>query len=143
MEAILFSADPNKVDVEAAKRHLAHHKELYWAVLFPIARVGPLDGFIHMCGGRVEYRITISQILPFSPNDQVDERFKPEAWIQKWKENPKNLQARPWKNQLVMTDITCFSCDTLSFKKTDGTNVRMPPQGYVRVLSPSCAPAKR
>ena len=98
-------------------------------------------GFIHIKGGRVEYRATIRDILPFSRNHYEDEalaeRVKPEPWLREWRENTNNARSHPWNNALVMTDIVPFSYDTYSFQKYDGTTVRWPPHGYVRVFPPS------
>ena len=144
MDAILFSANPSMVTVDDAIRHLAEHDELYWEVGFRIARNGfsyPMYGFMHISGGQVEYRANIRDIVPFSRDHYEDktlaDRVKPEPWLTDWKENHNNIQSRPWKNALVMTEIVPFSYDTYSFKKYDGTKVRVPPFGYVRVLPPS------
>jgi len=143
MDAILFSADPSTVLVDDAIKHLAGHEEIYWAVPFPIVRGHfsyPMYGFIHMCGGQVEYRVSIRDIVPFSRDYHEDkavaERVKPEPWLREWKENRKNVQARPWKNELVITEIVPFSYDTVSFQKCNGTKVQTPPQSYVRVRPP-------
>jgi hypothetical protein len=69
MDAILFSANPNMVTVDDVIRHLAEHKRLYWEVGFDIKKDHfsfPLYGFLHISGGQVEYRVTISDIIPFS-----------------------------------------------------------------------------
>src|ERR1035441_9145626 len=66
---ILFSANPKKVRVDDAVRHLADHQELYWAVAFRVAteRLSyPMYGYIHISGGQVEYRVSIRDIVPFS-----------------------------------------------------------------------------
>jgi len=145
MDAILFCAR-SKTTVDDARNHLADHDELYWAVTFPIARnrlsrdrlYYPMYGYIHMCGGQVEYRVSIRDIVPFSPDQHEDTALKPESWVREWQNYPK-VRARPWKNQLVMTEITPFSYDTYSFRKYDGTKVKVAPQKYVRVLPPSRA----
>ena len=143
MDAILFSANPNMVEVDDAIKHLASHKELYWEVPFPIVRDNfsfPMYGFIHISGGQVEYRATISDIVPFSPAHYQDEalaiQVKPQPWLREWKENINDTRSLPWKNALVITEIVPFSYDALLFKKIDGTMVKAPPQSYVRVLPP-------
>lgn len=148
MDAILFSADPDMVVVDDAIKHLAGHEDLYWEVGFRITgdRFSyPMYGFIHMCGGQVEYRASIRDIVPFSRDHYEDralaERVKPKAWSREWLENLNDVRARPWKNALVMTEIMPFSCDTALFQKYDGTRVQRPPQSFVRVLLPGHASA--
>jgi hypothetical protein len=150
MDAILFSANPSMVTVDDAIRHLADHDELYWEVGFRIAKNGfsyLMVGFMHVSGGQVEYRVSIRDIVPFSTdhyeNSNLAERVKPEPWLREWKENINDVRSHPWKNALVMTEIVPFSYDTYSFYKYDGTLVRVPPQGYVRVLPPSHAAERR
>lgn len=142
MNAILFSADPNMVRVDDAVRHLSEHPQLYWEVGFQISTDGlsfPLEGFIHVKGGQVEYKTTIHDIIPFSrdhyENLALAQQVKPEPWLRGWRENLAD-RAYPWRNALVMTDIYAFSYDTYSFQKVDGTPVRLPPQSYIRVRSP-------
>lgn len=134
MDAILFSADPARAVVDDAVRHLADHKELYWSVGFPIDRdkfTFPIDGYIHVKGEQVEYRATISNIVPFSPK-HYDPLLKPEPWIREWNETPRHRE----ENSLVITDIVPFSYDTYALKKYDGTSVKIPPMGFVRILPP-------
>jgi hypothetical protein len=141
--AILFSANPNMVDVDDARNHLAEHKELYWSVGFQILKHKfsyPIYGFIHIRGGQVEYRATIRDIIPFSTRHYEDPalapQVKPEPWIRQWQDNIDSFRARPWKNVFVITEIVPFSCDTYEFEKVDGKKVRKPPENYIRVHSP-------
>lgn len=143
MDAILFSANPSMVMVDDAVRHLSEHEELYWEVGFRISKIVfsfPIMGFMHICGGQVEYRATIRDIIPFSPSHYMDKklatRIKPEPWLHEWNENLNDMQSYPWKNALVMTEIMPFSYDTYSFLKSDGTLIKNPPQSYARVLIP-------
>ncbi len=143
MDAILFSANPSMVTVDDARRHLADHEELYWEVGFRINRDAfsyPILGFIHISGSQVEYRVTIRDIVPFSPdhyeNKRLAERVKPKSWLREWKDNVGVARSHPWKNALVMTEIVPFSYDTCSIYRYDGTLVQKAPQGYVRVLPP-------
>jgi hypothetical protein len=143
MDAILFSANPSMVTVDDAIRHLSTHDELYWEVGFRIAKDSfsfPMLGFIHISGSQVEYRATISDIVPFSPdhydNKKLAERVKPKSWLQEWKKNVGVARTHPWKNALVMTEIVPFSYDTCSIYKYDGTLIQKAPQGYARVLPP-------
>ena len=141
---ILFSANPKKVRVDDAVRHLDDHQELYWAVAFRVAteRLSyPMYGYIHISGGRVEYRVSIRDIVPFSPEHQEDPALKPEPWRREWHEHSKEAGAKLWKNELVITEIVPFAYDTYFFQKCDGTRVLRPPFGYVRVLPPSGVPA--
>ena len=147
LDAILFSADLKMVTVDDAVRHLANHDELYWEVGFRIAKNTfsfPMYGYIHIKSGQVEYRVTIRDILPFSPehyeNEALANRVKPEPWLRDWRENSDDCQSYPWKNALVMTEIVPFSYDTRSFKKYDGTTVRLPPRSYIRVFPPRHTP---
>jgi Endonuclease NucS len=129
MDAILFSANQNRTSIDDAIRHLADHKELYWSMPLAIKQQFnfPIYGLIHLTGEQVEYRATISDILPFSP-DHFDPSVKPEAW----RKNPKE-----YKSSIVITEIAPFSYPTLSLKKPDGTDVRAAPEGgYTRIVLP-------
>jgi len=144
VDAILFSANPNLVSVDDARKHLANHKEFYWSVGFRIAAKNnfsyPIDGYIHIRGGQVEYRATIRDIIPFSPRHFEDHalalQVKPEPWIRQWKENVGGYRSRPWKNVFIITEIVPFSYDTYEFEKCDGTRVQNAPENYIRVHSP-------
>lgn len=144
-DAILFSANPNMVVVDNAVKHLANHEKLFWEVGFRIDKNRfsyPLFGFIHIRGGQVEYRVIISDIVPFSCDHYkgtLAEQVKPEPWRKEWDENLNNVRGHRWKNALVMTEIVPFSYYTHAFCKVDGTPVR-PPQSYVQVRLPSCLP---
>jgi hypothetical protein len=97
-------------------------------------------GFIHICEGQVEYRVTISNILPFSPEHyegtRLAEMVKPDPWRKEWKENFNNCRSYPWKTAFVMASIEPFSYDTYKLRKYDGGPVKRPPQNYIRVLAP-------
>lgn len=144
MDAILFSArQPELVVVDDAIRHLDNHDELYWEVGFRILRDKfsyPMLGFIHIKGAQVEYKVIIRDIIPFSPehyeNQSIAERFKPDIWLNEWKNNIGDCRNYPWKNALVMTSIEPFSYDTYRFLKHDGQPVKKPTQSYIRVLPP-------
>lgn len=143
MDAILICVNPKKYAVDDALKHLADHNELFWGVRFRIARDRfsyPMYGYIHMCGGKVQYRASIRDVVPCSPDQHQDRALKPESWVREWQENSKKKREE-WKYELVMTEITPFSYDTYSFQKYDGTKVKRPPENYVRVLPPSHAPA--
>jgi hypothetical protein len=149
VDAILFSANPNMVTVDDAIRHLADHKELYWEVPFRIVKDNfsyPMYGFMHISGGQVEYRVTICDIVSFSPahyEGELAARVKPQPWLQEWRDNANHTRSQPWKNALVITEIVPFSYDTYSFEKSDRTRVQHPPQSYVRVLLPDHLPPLR
>jgi hypothetical protein len=102
-------------------------------------------GFMHISRGQVEYRVTIRDIIPFSPAHYEDEalagQVKPEPWLREWKENIDETRSHAWKNALVMTEIVPFSYDMYSFKKHNGTKVQRPPESYVRVLPPEHMPS--
>jgi hypothetical protein len=146
-DAILFSGNRNYVN--DAKNHLDDHKELYWEVGFDLAKDTrenfsyPIDGYIHVNGAQVEYRVKISNIIPFATshyeNEALAAQVKPESWLREWKENS-DVRLHEWKYAFVITEIVPFSYDTLLFKKIDGTSVRRPPKSYVRVLPPEPAP---
>lgn len=144
MDSILFSANPALVKVDDAIRHLSDHEELYWEVGFRIAPKRfsyPILGYIHVCGGQVEYKVTIRDILPFSrshyEDKELSERVKPSPWLKEWAENFNDMQSYPWKFALAITHIEPFSCDTYGFRKHNGSPVKRPPQNYVRVKPPS------
>lgn len=143
MDAILFSANPTMVMVDDAIRHLAEHDELYWSVPFSIDRnkfAYPILGYMHICGDQVEYVATIKEIIPFSPqhyeDKELSQKVKPAIWSREWEENLENCRSYPWKNALVMTHIEPFSYNTYWLEKYGGGAVRLPPQGYIRVLPP-------
>jgi hypothetical protein len=134
MDAILFSADPSRTELDDAVRHLAEQRELYWTVGFEIDRkqfAYPIEGYIHVKRGQVEYKASIGDIVPFSRKHYEDPALKPKVWRDEYKKNP-----HPGKYSFVITGITPFSYDTHSLKKIDGTPVRKPPENYVRIISP-------
>ena len=134
MDAILFSVNPAMAVVDDAVRHLADHKELYWSVGFKIDGgkfTYPMYGYMHIKREQVEYRATISDIVPFLPA-HFDQLLKPKLWTREWKDE----KPRPYENSLVITEIKPFSYDTYSLKKCDGTSVKVPPMGFVRILLP-------
>jgi hypothetical protein len=134
------------VTVDDAISHLAGHKELYWEVPFRIVKDNfsyPMYGFMHISGRQVEYRVTIRDIVPFSPahyEGNLGAQVKPEPWVREWRENTNDTRLVPWKNTLVMTGIVPVSYNTRSFKKADGAQVQAPPRSYVRVLRPDQIP---
>lgn len=143
MDAILFSANPMRVNVDDAIWHLDKHGELYWEVGFPINNnkfTYPILGYMHICGKQVEYVVTIKEIIPFSPqhyeDKQLSQKVKPAIWLKEWEENRENCRFYPWKHALVMTHIDPFSYNTYRFQRYSGDFVRWPPQNYIRVLSP-------
>lgn len=143
MDAILFSANPTMVRVDDAIRHLSYHEELYWEVGFRINREKfsyPILGYIHICGGQVEYKVTIRDIIPFSQRhyegNELSERVKPNPWLREWEENINGVRSYPWKNALVITHIEPFSYDTYDFRKHEGSSIQRPPQNYIRVIPP-------
>jgi len=143
MDAILFSANPAMVKVDDAIRHLSDHNELYWEVGFSIDRdrfVYPILGYIHICGGQVEYVATIQDIIPFSPrhyeDKELSKKVKPDPWLREWAENINNIRFHPWKNAFVMIHIEPFSHNTYDFQKYAGGPVKKAPQNYTRVLKP-------
>ena len=139
MDAILISARRSMVNVDDAIRHLADHKELYWAVRFPVKKTTfsfPIVGFIHITGGQVEYRATIDDIIPFDPTHYDHPDVKPEPWRREWKDNINDRRSPLWKNELVVTRIDPFSYETTSLKKYNGEPITLAPRGYVRVLLP-------
>ena len=125
MDAILFSANPTMVKIDDAIRHLADHDELYWEVgfrLVPDKFSFPILGFIHISGGQVEYKATIRDVIPFSPNQYEDRdlaiQVKPEPWLREWKENLNDERSYTTRNTtLVMTKLEPFSYDTFQFRK--------------------------
>ncbi len=144
MDAILFSANPRRVQVKDAIDHLINHGELYWEVGFSIKRKEfsfPIFGYIHICGNQVKYIATIKDIIPFSPSHYEDEilsrEIKPAVWIREWKYNINSCKYYPWKNALIITKIESFSFNTYQIEKFKGGPVRHPPQGYIRVLPPT------
>lgn len=143
MDAILFSAKSTMVTMDDAVRHLAEHDELYWEVGFSIDSnrfVFPILGYIHICGGQVEYVVTIQDIIPFSPSHYEDkelsQKVKPVPWLKEWAENTNNCQSYHWKYAFVMTHIEPYSYNTYDFQKYGGDYVKKAPQNYIRVLKP-------
>jgi hypothetical protein len=143
MDAILFSANPDWVDVNDAIEHLKTHSELYWEVPFPINKnkyESPINIEGYISGDQVKWVATIKNIVPFSPSHYEDEKFakeiKLQKWINEWKLNLDGTKNKHWKNALVMTRIKACQYDTLKFEKYSGGLVKLPPQGYIRVLQP-------
>lgn len=143
MDAILFSANLKLVNVGAAIRHLKSQEELYWEVGFkvnPERFVYPMNGYIHICGRRVEYKVTINNIIDYSKSHYEDEelsqRVKPPEWIEEFKTNKNNICNYPWKSEFVIREIVDFKYKTLKFIKFKGGPVTLAPQSYVRVKNP-------
>jgi len=143
MGAILFSADPEIVRFDDARRHLADHDELYWEVGFKIKRENfsyPMLGYIHVCRSQVEYVATIKDIVPFSPSHYEDKdlaaRVKPLPWRREWAENINDIRTHHWKSALVITALEPFSYDTFALHQLDGRPVTKAPQNYTRILQP-------
>ena len=84
-------------------------------------------GYVHICGGQVEYKARIEEISPYSPT-HFDPELKPPQWFTEDNMN------RLWKYSLVITHIEHFHYNTYDFKKLKNGNVKQPPQGYIRVL---------
>jgi hypothetical protein len=139
VDAILISARQGMVDVDDAVRHLAEHTKLSWSVGFPIVTSRfrfPILGFIHVTARQVEYRATIEKIIPFDPTHYDDPALKPETWRREWKASFSEGRAHPFRNELIMTRIDPFSCETTSFRKYGGGSVTIAPMGFTRVLEP-------
>src|SRR3989339_462463 len=143
-DAILFSVDPTIGNINDAIQHLASHNELYWEVKFPIMLekfAFPIEGYIHIKGERVKYKATISNIVPFDHKHYEDGRIskaiKPQPWIKEWEENIDQCRDQPWRNHLVITHIEPFEYDTYKLNKYENGHIKLPPQGYVRVIPPT------
>jgi len=152
MDAILFSANSDIVDVRDAIEHLKSNEQLYWEVGFNINPDRfpkfPIDGYIHVTGSKVKdkkvkYRVKIIEIIPFCRDNYEDRnvanRVKPERWRYEWRMNINNIRdPHKWKNSFIITNIERFDYDTLKFRqqKKYGVNVKHPPQNYIRVLPP-------
>ncbi len=143
-DAILFSAKLSMVDIDDAERHLEENPELYWSVMFQIDASKfsfPILGFIHISAKQVAYRALIDRIIPFSAEifkSPLAEKVKPLSFRQLWENDPRE-RARPWKNDLVLTEISPFSFDTLKFEKYPSGSglVTLPPRNYIRVIPPN------
>jgi hypothetical protein len=140
-DAILISANLSMVDIDDAVHHLESHDELYWSVMFRIHSEQfsfPIYAFIHISGKQVEYRALVDRIIPFSRvfESPLAERVKPLSFRQLWESDPRE-RARPWRNDLVFTEIVPFSFDTKHFEKLTGGRVTLAPRGYVRVIPPN------
>jgi hypothetical protein len=139
MDAILFSAKRDKVDMNDAIEHLREHDKLYWSVLFPIDKKHfsfPMFGYIHISGEHVKYIAIIDDIIPFSSAHLANKDVKPEKWRMEWN-TMASVRDEPWKHVLVITKIMPFECEASSLTQhRDGTPVKQPPQGYVRLIPP-------
>jgi hypothetical protein len=147
MDAILISARRSIGDPDDARRHLIEHEKLYWEVKFGIKTEQfdrfPILGFIHVAGEKdwdnVDYEATINNIIPFRKTHYEGSEatlIKPEPWLKAWKANVGEVRLG-WKKALVMTHIEPCSYKLTSFiKYKDGGAVKMPPQRYIRVISP-------
>jgi len=52
---------------------------------------------MHISGGQVEYRVTICDIVSFSPahyEGELAARVKPQPWLQEWRERTPTIPAR-------------------------------------------------
>jgi RecB family endonuclease NucS len=144
MDAILFSFARGQAGVDDAIRHLQRHTKLYWDMPVPI-KAGklsfPIQGFIHIKGGQVEYEATIVCIIPYSRAHYEDpvlsEKVKPKPWRCAWQNNLKNQRAHNGKCTLIITKIEPFSIPATALKKVDGTPVKRAPMGFTRILPPT------
>jgi hypothetical protein len=144
MNSILFSANPKIVTMSHAISHLNSYDQLYFEVKFPILKDQfsfPMVGFIHMSGDKVRYAAKINDIFPFSrvhyEDPHLAHKVKPRPWLMEWKENKNNIKYDKWKNALVITKIVPFEYDTYALQRANGTYIRNPPQGYIKVLPPT------
>ena len=135
MDAILFSDNPNMVDIDDVAKHLSNHETLYWTVGFRFSKATketlsfPIYGFIHVSGhGQIEYRTLVHDIVPFSPSHFENPSLKPASWRERYKANPNE---RTLRNSLVMTDIVQFSFDTYQFEKYGGGPITNPSGKYI------------
>lgn len=130
MAAILFSGKP--AYARQAFQHLSNHKKLYWDVGAKISCENlafPIDGYLHVKGDQVRYRVTIEAIEDFLPKHYEDPlmalEIKPEAWIREWAGNIDGIRSHPWKHALVISKIEPFLCPTSDFRKAkDGSTVK-------------------
>jgi hypothetical protein len=105
IDAILFSANPSRVDIDDAITHLENHTELYWSVGFRVAKTTketfsfPLFGFIHIRGEQVKYRALVADILPFAPEHYENVSVKPEPWRLAWGNDYNNVRSHPSKQR--------------------------------------------
>lgn len=162
MAAILFSFDERQTDMNNAgthlkehtellqtdmrdaKKHLKEHSELYWIVGFGIRRdqfTYPIDGYMHVKGRNVQYKVKIKDIKSFSREHYADkdaELFMPQKWIDWWLRNELKEEEKKYKpkNTIIITEIYDFPYATRQFKKINGSLVKRPPQNYIRVLPP-------
>jgi hypothetical protein len=155
MDAILFSANTDMVNVNDAIDHLKYNDKVYWEVGFNIKPnnfPSTIDGYMHITGRKekyknVKYKATINKIIKFSKDDYNNEAIslhvKPKSWLKEWKENKETrkykngIQNYDWKWTLVITKIERFPYETLKFFKIDGSNVKWPPRSYIRVRPPN------
>lgn len=143
MNSILFSANPKIVTMSDVINHLHSYDQLYFEVKFPIVKDQfsfPMVGFIHISGGNVKYAGEITDILPFSRahyENTNSYKVKPKRWLMEWKTNMNNIKNDNWKHALVIAKVMPFEYDTYAFQRTNGTYIKIPPLGYVRVLLPS------
>jgi len=98
----------------------------------------PIQGFIHIKGGQVEYEANIAKIIPYCPAHYEDpvlsEQVKPAPWRAAWE---KSSRAHTGKCTLIIKKIEPFSIQTTALKKIDGTPVKRAPMGYTRILPPT------
>jgi hypothetical protein len=136
--AILFSANPKMVDLQDAMDHLTTNRELYWATGAQMKRGNfafPLLGLIHVNGVGGSYQSLICDIIPFSTAHFNDSSVKPRSFRERWEHDPRERD-RPWKFELVMTQLSPLSFDTLKLERLEGGFVKIAPRNYVRVIPP-------
>ncbi len=142
MDAILFSA---RDIVGEAIKHLEVHKKLYWDTPFRILKDQfslPIEGMIHIKGKRVQYKATITDIIPYDEVNYKDPTFLEEVKPEQWRKDPNTRINNP-KNTLIITTIEPFLIEAKSLKKYDGTPVKGAPQGnYTRIISPKLEEAQ-
>jgi len=143
MSSILFSVNPEEVNMSDALNHLKSYGQIYFTVKFPVVISQfsfPMVGFIHISRQKkerkVRYVAEITSIVPFLPAHFEDPRLKPDPWRMEWEEKKNIKEWNRWKNSFVISKIVPFECNTLAIKKADGTPLKNPPQSYTKVLSP-------
>lgn len=148
MDAILFCANPNYVDMEDVIDHLKNNEELYWEIRFNINKNNfsfPMVGLIHISGDKVRYKVIIKDIIPFSSthfeNTELAQRVKPKKWRESWNSGTDEFYSpgnrHKLKRELVITEINDFDYPTKDIKDLRGSVISRAPMNYIRILDPS------
>jgi len=132
MSAIIFSMKSgSEMNIGEAMDFLSSHEIVAWGSNFRIipekfmaSESNPLIGYVNH-EGQVGHKVNIIEIIRYQdPKSYPNSNERPEEWV--------NAE---WKTFFRFNKIEEFGpVETTSFKRSNGENVKHPPQNYVGVV---------